>query len=97
LIVNTSHINSPTAAGRTTRRFRFVFSDGRRRGVSVKRREAVHEHVTGWAGARIVREEQHGTECIVIVEAARPVPVAVVEKFVRECPHYVRDTFAACG
>lgn len=90
----TSNSTGPTAAGRTTRRFRFVFADSRRRDTSTKRREAVHEHVTSWAGARIVREERHGTECVVIVETARPVPVAVAEKFVRECPHYVRDTFA---
>jgi hypothetical protein len=31
------------------------------------------------------------------VELPRPVPIKIAAQFIRDCPHYVRDTFAACG
>lgn len=93
----TSNITSPTVAGRTTRRLRFVIADAQRQSASVKRREAVADYVEGWMGARIVGERQCGTEVIVYVELAREVPAKVAAQFIRDCPHYVRDTFAACG
>ena len=64
------------------------------RSASVKRHTEVADYIEGWAGARNVAEQRCGTEVIVHVEAARPVPLVVAEKFIRECPHYVRDTFA---
>ena len=91
----TSGIPSPMRAGRRVRRFRFVFVDAFRRDNSAKRRAAVADYVVGWMGARIVGERQQGIECVVILETACPVPVEIAEEFIRECPHYVRDTFAA--
>lgn len=79
----TSRIPCPAAAGSALRRLQFVFADTNQRAASEKRRKAV--------------AEQDGAECVVIVEVARPVPVEIAEQFVRECPHYVRDTFAPCG
>lgn len=93
-VLLTSRAARPTAAVRMVRRLRFVIADAARRSASVKRRNEVADYIEGWAGARIVAERRCGTEVIVIVEAARPVPLAVAEKFIRECPHYVRDTFA---
>ena len=93
----TSGITSPMSAGRRVRRFRFVFVDAFRRAASEKRREAVADYIGEWMGARIVGERQHGIECVVILETACPVPVEIAEQFIRDCPHYVRDTFAAAG
>jgi len=93
----TSNSTSPTAAGRMTRRLRFVIADVQRQSASIKRREAVADYIEGWMGARIVGERQCGTEVIVYVELVRPVPAKVAAQFIRDCPHYVRDTFAACG
>ena len=55
------------------------------------------DHVAGWMGGQIIREERCGTECIVVVEAARPVLVANAERFATACPHYVADTFCTEG
>jgi hypothetical protein len=88
---------SRQASAEKCRRFRFAFADVQRLAASAKRREAVAEHVEAWMGAAIVAEQRHGSECLVTVETGRPVPVAVAERFCRECPHYVRDTFAAAG
>lgn len=93
----TSNSTSPTAAGHTLRRLRFVFADTNQRAASTKRRMAVASYIEEWAGARIVREQSFDRECVVIVETARAVPVEVAEQFIRECPHYVKGTFAACG
>lgn len=93
----TSNITSPTAAGRRTLRYRFVFADSHRRDVAEKRRRVVAEHVAGWMGGLIVREQRYGTECIVVVELARPALVANAERVARECPHYVPDTFSTIG
>jgi hypothetical protein len=93
----TSRVPSPTVAGHTALRFRFVFADARKRAASVSRRMAVAEYVDGWMGARIVGERQCDTEVIVYIEVPRPVPIKIAAQFIRDCPHYVRDTFAACG
>ena len=76
------------------RRFRFVFSDSPKKTVSAKRVAAVAEYVESWLDASIVTACRAGGECLVTVEIGRPVPVAVAERFCRECPHYVRDTFS---
>lgn len=93
----TSNSTSPVAAGRMTRRYRFVFADSIRRSVAERRREVVAEHVAGWMQGRIVREESHGDECIVVVELPRPALVANAEAIAKACPHYVADTFSTIG
>lgn len=85
----------PSAAA--CRRFRFVFSDSPKKAVSAKRVAAVAEYIEAWLDASIVAACQAKGECMVTVEIGRPVPAAVAERFCRECPHYVRDTFAATG
>lgn len=94
---HTSPASGPAAAVRRVRRFRFVIEDAFRRETSTRRREAVADYVGQWSHARIVGESQHGRETIVRVELLHPVPVAMAEEFVRDCPHYVRDTFAGLG
>jgi hypothetical protein len=79
------------------RRFRFVFADSPRKSVSAKRVAAVAEYVESWMDAGIIAACQAGGECLVTVEIGRPVPVAVAERFCRECPHYVRDTFSTAS
>jgi hypothetical protein len=93
----TSNSTSPVAAGRRTRRYRFVFADHARRDVAEKRRRQVADHVAEWMGGQIVREERCGNECIVVVELARPVLVANAERVATACPHYVADTFSTIG
>lgn len=93
----TSRVSGPAAAARTARRFRFVFADSMRRAVSIKRREDVAEYVTGWMRSRIASERQCGSECLVLIELPRPVSVKVAEQFIRDCPHYVRGTFAVAA
>lgn len=78
-------------------RFRLAFADSRRYDTSAKRREAVADHIGGWLSGSIVAEHRCGSECLLTIEIARPVPVAAAERFARECPHYIRDTFAAVG
>lgn len=77
------------------RRFHFAFDNGKRRPVMLTRHQAVAEYVESWLDATIVAERTCGTECRVTVEIGRPVPVPAAERFCRECPHYIRDTFAA--
>lgn len=85
------------AAGRKTLRYRFVFADSIRRSVAERRRQAVADHVAGWMQGRIVREESHDNECIVVVELPRPALVANAEAIAKACPHYVADTFSTVG
>ena len=85
----------PSAAA--CRRFRFVFSDSPKKAVSAKRAAAVAEYVEAWLDASIVAACQAKGECMVTVEIGRPVPAAVAERFCRECPHYVRDTFSTAS
>lgn len=94
---HTSPATGPTAAAHRVRRFRFVIEDAHRVDSSAKRREAAADYVAQWSQARIVGESRHGRETVVRVELVRAVPVEVAEQFVRECPHYVRGTFAVLG
>jgi hypothetical protein len=93
----TSRAPRSTAAGDKARRFTFAFLDSSRREVQAKRRQAIAEHLEGWAGAEIVAErlERDTLRVWVVFTAARAVPVEVAEQFVGECPHVVRGTFAA--
>ena len=84
----------PTVAGRMIRRYRFVIADSYRRDVSSKRRAAVADYVAGWMDGMIVRDQRVGTETIVVVDVAGPVNASIAEAYIRECPHYVADTFA---
>ena len=93
----TSKRASPAEACRLVRQFRFAFSDAWKLAASNKRREAVAEHFSDWMSARIVAEQRCGVECLVTVEVRRPVAAALAEEYCRECPHYVRHSFAAAS
>jgi len=84
----------PPQMQKQCRGFRFAFADSKRRDISSKRTAAVAEYVQAWLSASIVAERRLGSECLVTVALPRPVPSAVAERFCRECPHYIRDTFA---
>jgi hypothetical protein len=91
----TSSTISRQASATKCRRFRFAFADASKPAVSARRTAAVAEHVEAWMNAAIIAEQRLGSECLVTVEVGRPVPVAVAERFSRECPHYVRYSFSA--
>jgi hypothetical protein len=93
----TSSTISRQASAPQCRRFRFAFADASKPAASARRTAAVADHVETWMNAAVIAEQRLGSECLVTVETGRPVPVAVAERFCRECPHYVRGTFAAAG
>ena len=83
------------AAATYIRHFRFAFEEATKVAHRLKRRQDVAEYVASWMAGKIVAERQCGSECLVTVELARPVPRKVAERFCRECPRYVPDTFSA--
>lgn len=99
LMRHTSRVPRPTAAAGMSQRFTFAFVDALRRDSQAKRRQAVADYIDGWAGAVIEAErvDRHTMRCHVTFATRRPVPVKVAEQFIRDCPHYARGSFAACG
>lgn len=89
-----SRPKKPLADGSACRRFRFAFADAKRGDGMAKRRAAIAQYFDEWGLATIVAERSCGSECVVTVELRKAVPSAVAERFCRECPHYIRDTFA---
>ncbi len=91
---NTSRVvPSPTAAGATARRFRFVFQAGHTRAVRERRRLDIAEYLGNWVPLRIMAEQAVGNRCYLWVEAARPVEAKAAADYVQDCPAYVPGTF----
>ena len=81
---------APTAAGR---RFRFQVRLVGKAQQRERRRQAVAEYLDGWVPLRLVAEQPDGRQCWLWIEAARPVPTAAADDFVRGCPGYVAGSF----
>jgi hypothetical protein len=57
------------------------------------RRQAVAEYLDGWVPLRLVAEQADGKRCWLWIEAARPLPAAAADDYVRGCPGYVPGSF----
>lgn len=85
--------SGPVAAAHRVRRFWFVIADSPRCEVSAKRREAVAEYLSAWAGAAIVAEQRDRGRCWVWLRLRRPASIASTREFLKECPHYTPRSF----
>jgi hypothetical protein len=80
----------PTVAGR---RFRLQVKLVGKAQQRERRRQAVAEYLDGWVPLRLVAEQPEGNRCWLWIEAARPLPAAAADDYVRGCPGYVPGSF----